>query len=144
MLRTLLFAILVCAVPAASGAQSWPGTTPLKFEVITAPGGLVDFVPRQLSSHLSASIGVPVVVENRPGGGGNVAAAVVARAVPDGHMLLVTGTNQAVNPTLSPNPGFDYDRDLVPVSMAVAAKLLLVTSPSFPAKDIIELIKIAK
>jgi tripartite-type tricarboxylate transporter receptor subunit TctC len=140
---TVLLAALIGATQPA-GAQSWPGTTPLRFESITAPGGLVDFVPRQLSSYLSASIGVPVVVENKPGGGGNVAAAVVARAAPDGHTLLVTATNQAVNPTLSPNPGFDYERDLVPVSMTVAAKLLLVASPSFPAKDITDVIKIAK
>jgi tripartite-type tricarboxylate transporter receptor subunit TctC len=140
---TVLLGALISGTQPA-GAQSWPGTTPLRFESITAPGGLVDFVPRQLSSYLSASIGVPVVVENRPGAGGNVAAAVVARAVPDGHTLLVTGTNQAVNPALSPNPGFDYERDLLPVSMTVAAKLLLVASPSFPAKNITDLIKIAK
>jgi tripartite-type tricarboxylate transporter receptor subunit TctC len=138
----LLGALVGAAQPA--GAQGWPGTTPLKFESIAAPGGLVDFVPRELSSYLSRSIGVPVVVENRPGAGGNVAAAVVARAAPDGHTLLVTGTNQAVNPTLSPNPGFDYEHGLVPVSMTVAAKLLLVASSSFPAKDITDVIRIAR
>jgi tripartite-type tricarboxylate transporter receptor subunit TctC len=87
---------------------------------------------------------VPVVVENRPGGGGNIAAAIVAKAEPDGHTLLVTGSNQVVNPTLLPNPGFDYERDLVPVSMAVSAKMLLVASPSFPAKNITDVIAIAK
>ena len=67
-------------------------------------------MPRKLSNYLSTSLGVPVVVENRPGAGGNIGAALVARAQPDGHTLLVTGTNQAVNPTLLPNPGFDYGR----------------------------------
>jgi len=143
-LYSLLLGNLVCAAQAASGAESWPGTKPLKFEVIAGAGGLIDFVPRELSSYLSASIGVPVVVENRPGAGGNIAAAVVARAAPDGHTLLVTSTNQAVNPTLLPNPGFDYERDLVPVSMVVSAKLLLVASPSFPAKNITDVIAIAK
>jgi tripartite-type tricarboxylate transporter receptor subunit TctC len=138
----LLGALIGVAPPA--DAQGWPGTTPLRFEVIGAPGGLVDFAPRELSNYLSASIGVPVVVENRPGAGGNIAAGVVARAEPDGHTLLVTSTNQAVNPTLLPNPGFDYGRDLVPVSMVVASKLLLVASPSFPAKNITDVIKIAK
>src|SRR3984893_3010020 len=111
----LLAALIGAAQPA--GAQSWPGTTPLRFEVVGSAGGLPDIVPRVLSNYLSASIGVPVVVENRPGAGGNIAAAVVARAQPDGHMLLVTSSNQAVNPTLLPNPGFDYARDFVAVSM---------------------------
>jgi tripartite-type tricarboxylate transporter receptor subunit TctC len=138
----LLGALIGAAQPA--GAQSWPGTKPLRFEVITAAGGMVDLVPRELSNYLATSIGVPVVVEDRPGAGGNIAAGVVAKAEPDGHTLLVTSTNQAVNPTLLPNPGFDYERDLVPVSMAVIAKMLLVASPTFPAKNITDLIKIAK
>jgi len=105
---------------------------------------MTDIVPRELSNYLSASIGVPVIVENRPGAGGNIAAAIVAKAEPDGHTLLVTSSNQAVNPTLLPNPGFDYERDLVPVAMAVSARLLLVAAPSFPAKNITDVIKIAK
>jgi tripartite-type tricarboxylate transporter receptor subunit TctC len=143
-LRTFVVTILLCAAPAAFGADSWPGTAPLRFEVIAAAGGLPDIVPRLLSNYLSASLGVPVVVENRPGGGGNIAAAVVARAEPDGHTLLVTSTNQVVNPILLPDPGFDYQRDLVPVSMVVSAKLLLLASPSFPAKTITDVIARAK
>jgi tripartite-type tricarboxylate transporter receptor subunit TctC len=142
--HAVLLGVLLWATQAASEAPTWPGTKPLRFEVITSAGGLPDMVPRKLSNYLSASIGVPVVVENRPGAGGNIAAAVVARAVPDGHMLLVTSSNQAVNPTLLPNPGFDYERDLVPVSMAVSAKLLLVASPAFPAKNITDVIAMAK
>ena len=140
----LLFGGLLCAALAQSDAPDWPGTKPIRFEVVAAPGGLVDIVPRTLSNDLAASIGVPVVVENRPGAGGNVAAGVVARAEPDGHTLLVTGSNQVVNPTLLPNPGFDYERDLAPVSMLVESKLLLVASPSFPANTITDIIALAK
>jgi tripartite-type tricarboxylate transporter receptor subunit TctC len=140
----IFLATLACVASAAIAAQTWPGTKPLKFEVISAAGGLPDFVPRELSNYLSASIGVPAVVENRPGAGGNIAAGVVAKAEPDGHTLLSTSLNQAVNPTLLPNPGFDYERDLVPVSMVVATKMLLVASPTFPAKNITDLIAIAK
>jgi tripartite-type tricarboxylate transporter receptor subunit TctC len=140
----MLLASLVFTAQAASGAESWPGTKPLRFEVIAAAGGLPDIVTRELSNYLSVSIGVPMVVENRPGASGNIAAGVVAKAEPDGHTLLVTSTNQAVNPALLPNPGFDYGRDLMPVSMVVTSKLLLVASPSFPAKDITDVIKIAK
>jgi tripartite-type tricarboxylate transporter receptor subunit TctC len=138
----LLGALLSAAQPA--GAQSWPGTKPLRFESGSAAGGMPDIVPRELSKYLAESIGVPVVVENRPGAGGNIAAAIVAKAEPDGHTLLVTGSNQAVNPTLLLNPGFGYERDLVPVSMAVSAKLLLVAASAFPAKNITDVIKIAK
>jgi tripartite-type tricarboxylate transporter receptor subunit TctC len=137
-------ASVLCAAAAASGADTWPGTRPLRFEVVTVAGGLPDIVPRELSNYMSASIDVPVVVENRPGGGGNIAAAIVARAEPDGHMLLVTGPNQTVNPTLLPNPGFDYARDLAPVAMTVSTKLLLVAAPAFPAKTITDVIAIAK
>jgi tripartite-type tricarboxylate transporter receptor subunit TctC len=126
------------------GAENWPGTKPLRFEVGSAAGGVLDFVPRELSTYLTASLGVPVVVENRLGAGGNVAAGAVARAEPDGHTLLVTGSKQVVNPTLLPNPGFDYERDLTPVSMVVSAKMLFVAAPSFPAKSIADVIALAK
>jgi tripartite-type tricarboxylate transporter receptor subunit TctC len=142
--HAVLLGVLLWATQAASETPTWPGTTPLRFEVTASAGGLTDIVPRLLSNYLSASIGVPVVVENRPGAGGNIAGAIVAKAQPDGHALLSTGSNQAVNPTLLPNPGFDYERDLVPVSMAVSAKMLLVASPSFPAKNIIDVIAMAK
>lgn len=140
----LLLAGLLCAAPAALGAQGWPGKQPLRLEVVTVAGGLPDILARQLSNTLAASIGVPVVVENRPGAGGNIAAGFVAKAPPDGHTLLATSTNQAVNPTLLPNPGFDYARDLAPVAMTVSAKLLLVGAPAVPAKNITDVIAIAK
>ena len=143
-LALLSLCSLFCIARAQSGEPNWPGTKPIRFEVIAAAGGLIDSVPRTLSDHLAASLGVAVVVEDRPGAGGNVAAAVVARAEPDGHTLLVTGSNQAVNPTLLPNPGFDYKRDLAPVSMLVTSKLLLVASPSFAANTITDVIALAK
>jgi len=143
-LRLILLGGLLCAAPAAAGAQTWPGTKALRFQTTSAAGGVTDIVPRLLSNHLAALLGVPVIVENRPGAGGNIAAAIVARAEPDGHMLLSTGSNQAVNPTLLPNPGFDYQRDLVPVSMVVSAKFLLVASPAFPAKNLTDVIRLAK
>jgi tripartite-type tricarboxylate transporter receptor subunit TctC len=143
-LRSLVLASFVCLSPAVSEAQNWPGTKPLKLESGSAPGGITDLVARELSNYLATSLGVPVVVEDRPGGGGNIAAAVVARAQPDGHTLLVTGSNQVVNPTLLPAPGLDYDRDFVPVSMVAVTKLLLVAAPAFPATSITDVISIAK
>jgi tripartite-type tricarboxylate transporter receptor subunit TctC len=143
--RAAVLTGLACAVAAtAVQAQSWPQQKPIRIEVIAAAGGLIDLVPRLMQKHLSDSIGQSVVVENRPGAGGNIAAGVVAKAEPDGHTLLLTGSNQAVNPTLLPNPGFDYERDLIPVSMAVSAKMLLVSSPEFAGKTITDVIRMSK
>ena len=141
---TLLLGGLALVGPSAFGAESFPGTKPLRFETVGSPGGLPDTVARVLTNDLSKSLGVPIVVENRPGAGGNLAAGVVAKAEPDGHTFLVTGTNYAVNPALLPNPGFDYDRDLVPVAMIVATKSLIVAAPSFAAKNINDVIAVAK
>jgi tripartite-type tricarboxylate transporter receptor subunit TctC len=142
--RALMLISLAFVACGASGAENWPGTKPFRFETVASAGGITDLVPRTLSGYLSASLAVPVVVENRPGGAGNVASAVVAKAAPDGHTILVTGVNQVVNPTLLPNPGFDYERDLAPVSMAVSAKLLLVASLKFPVDNIADIIKIGR
>jgi tripartite-type tricarboxylate transporter receptor subunit TctC len=143
-LHSILLASLIALAPAWAVAQDWPAGKALRFETTSAAGGMTDIVPRLLSNYLSASLGVPVIVENRPGAGGNIAAGVVARAEPDGHVLLSTGANQVVNPTLLPNPGFEYERDLVPVSMVVSAKIILVASPEFPAKDITDVVRLAK
>lgn len=143
-LRAVLLIGLAFVACGASRAENWPGTKPFKFETVASAGGITDLVPRELSNYLSASLAVPVVVENRPGGAGNVAAAAVAKAAPDGHAILVTGVNQVVNPILLPNPGFDYERDLAPVAMAVSAKLLLVASPKFPVNNIADIIKTAR
>jgi tripartite-type tricarboxylate transporter receptor subunit TctC len=143
-LQAVLLISLAFVARGSSGAENWPGTKPLKFETVASAGGITDLVPRELSSYLSASLAVPVVVENRPGGAGNVAAAAVAKAAPDGHAILVTGVNQVVNPILLPNPGFDYERDLAPVAMAVSAKLLLVASPKFAVNNIADIIKTAR
>ena len=145
--RILRIALLTGAVLFTSPpvrAQTWPLQKPIRIEVVSAAGGLTDTVPRFLSKYLTASMGQAVIVENRPGAGGNIAAGIVAKAEADGHTLLSTGLNQAVNPTLLPNPGFDYERDLVPVSMAVGTKMLLVASPMFPGKNIADVIRMSK
>ena len=105
----LLFALSLVSGNAAS--QDWPAK-PLKLVVMASPGGLIDVVARTLAVPLSRNIGQPVVVENRPGAGGNIATDFVAKATPDGYTLLITSTNHAINQTLLPNPGFDYEKDL--------------------------------
>jgi len=99
---------------------------------------------RLIAKHLTISLGQPVVVENRPGAGGNMAALGVAKAPPDGYTLLLSGTNHAVNPTLIPDAGFDYQRDVAPVTMVAEANMLLVAHPSLGVANVGELIGLAK
>lgn len=124
-------------------AQEFP-TRPLRVIVVAAPGGIVDIAARTVAPHLSKALGQPVLVENRAGGGGNIATEAVAKAAADGHTLLMTGNNQAVNQTLLPNPGFDYEKDLAPVTMVARSDTLLVASNSLPANSIAELIALAR
>ena len=147
MVRHLLGGLLACGIAlgaqASAGAQDWP-QRPLRILVIASPGGLPDAMARLVAKHLTTSLGQPVVVENRPGAGGNMAALGVAKAPPDGYTLLLTGTNQALNPTLIPDPGFDYERDLAPVTMVAEANMLLVAHPSLPANNVKDLVALAK
>ena len=148
MLRgTLKALLLACAVsvlacpPAIS--QDWP-RRPVKIIVIASPGGFPDIAARTVANQLTGALGQPVVVENRAGGGGNIATDAVAKAAPDGHTLLLTGNNHAVNPTLLPNPGFDYEKDLAPITMVAEANMVLVGSPALQANNITELIALSK
>jgi tripartite-type tricarboxylate transporter receptor subunit TctC len=143
ILGSLLACGLACGAVAPAAAQDWP-QRPLRIMVIAAPGGLPDAMARLVAKHLTTALGQPVVVENRPGSGGNMAAQAVAKAAPDGTTLLLTGTNQALNPTLIPDPGFDYERDLAPVTMVAEANMLLVATPSLPVSNVRELIALAK
>jgi tripartite-type tricarboxylate transporter receptor subunit TctC len=124
-------------------AQDWP-QRPLRFVVITPAGGAPDYVARTLASRMSDLLGQPIVVENRPGGGGNIATAAVANAAPDGYTFLITGNNHAVNPILLPNPGFDYVRSFAPVGLIASGNYLLVASPSLAAKDVSEVLALAR
>ena len=143
MLNVMLTCVVVVAAQESAAAQDWP-QRPLKIMVIAAPGGLPDAMARLVAKHLTSALGQPVVVENRPGAGGNMAAAAVAKAAPDGYTLLLSGTNHAVNPTLIPDAGFDYERDLSPVTMVAEANMLLVAHPTLPANNVAELVALAK
>src|SRR3954470_15999158 len=114
-----LFALSVAAALPAH-AQQWP-TKPVHFVVAFAPGGPVDIAARLVGIKLSEELGQQVIVENKGGAGGNIGAQGVAKAAPDGYTVLVTTSAYAVNVSLFPNPGYDPDRDFVPV-VAVATQ----------------------
>jgi len=124
-------------------AQPYP-SKPIRVIVAFAPGGIADFAARSVSQRLSESLGVPVVVENRPGAGGITGAEVVAKSPPDGYTLLVTSISHTINPSVRKNLPFDAVRDFAPVTLITDAPNFLVVHPSLPVKSVKELIALAR
>jgi tripartite-type tricarboxylate transporter receptor subunit TctC len=142
--RGALAALSLVAVSFAALAQDYP-TRPLTFVVPFTPGAATDFLARLLGKELEERFGKPVVVENRPGGGTNIGAASVAKAVPDGHTLLMaTSTPMAINVSLYKSLAFDPTSDFVPVAMVAQSPFMLIVKPSLPVKTVQEFIAYAK
>jgi tripartite-type tricarboxylate transporter receptor subunit TctC len=134
---------LLLAAPANARADDYP-SRPIKLFVGASPGGTTDTMARAIATPLSASLGRPVLVENRPGAGGNLAADAVAKAAPDGYTLLVSFTSHTINATLYPKLPFDPVADFTPISMIATVPSLLVGHPALPAQDLASLIALAK
>jgi tripartite-type tricarboxylate transporter receptor subunit TctC len=124
-------------------AQTYPAK-PVRVIVAFASGGFADRVARLISQKLSERLGQPMVVDNRGGAGGNIAAKNVADAAPDGYTLLVHTAALAINASLYKDLGFDVERDLLPVAMTGSAPGLFTVSASHPANTLQDLFKIAK
>lgn len=134
--------LTLASVPAHS--QDYP-TKPIHFIVPAAAGGPTDVTTRLLAQRMSATLGQTVVVEPRPGAGGNIGAEVVARAAPDGYtILMATIGTHAINQTLYKNLQFDPIKDFTPISQVVQYPLLLVVNPEVPVKTVKELIDYTK
>src|SRR5580700_2162141 len=112
--------------------------------VPSPPGGGTDTAWRLIASKFGELLGQPVVIENRPGASGNLGAAVVAKAVPDGYTLLALISSHVINPSLLVQVPYDLDRDFVPISRAVTVPGVLVSNASVPAQNLRELIAYAK
>ena len=108
------------------------------------PGGGTDLTARMLGQKFTESWGQNVVVDNRSGAGGNIATDIVAKAVPDGHTLLMAVSSIAINPSLYPKLPYDTMKDLAPISMVAAAPNIIVAHPSFPANTLRDVIAAAK
>jgi tripartite-type tricarboxylate transporter receptor subunit TctC len=127
-----------------SHADTWPSRT-VKIVTPLAPGAATDLLSRAVAEQLSSQIGQPVIVENRPGGAGTLAADLVARAAPDGHTLLagVAATNATAS-FLIKKLNYDPIKDFAALTMAVELPIALVVHPSVPANDVREFIAYAK
>jgi tripartite-type tricarboxylate transporter receptor subunit TctC len=143
---TLAGLALVAAVPDASAQEAaWKPTRPIRVVVPFGPGGQPDLVMRALAEPVARALGKPVVVENRPGAGGNIGAQAVAASAPDGHTLFF-GTNGplAVSPGLDPRPPYDVERDFAYVTLVATSIQLVVTTPSTGVRTLPELLAAAR
>ena len=129
-------AALVCAAAGVSvqGAATTYPVKPIRVLVGFAAGGSTDLVARISAAKLNAALGQSVIVENRPGAGGNIAAEMVAKSPPDGHLLLVAPSAFAVNPSLYKRTPYDAIKDFAPVTTVSTYMLFLVCHPSLPVR----------
>lgn len=136
--------VAVLSFPAKAHAQAFP-SKPIRLIVPYSPGGLPDTVARVLSLRLADAFGQPVVVENKSGASGAVAAAAITQSPADGYTLLVTdGPMLAIMPLMSQKMAYDPAKDFVPVSLVGTAPLFLAVHPSVKARTIDELVALAK
>ncbi len=136
-------AAAVSIVPRKALASGYPDR-PVKLIAGNAAGGGIDVVARLMAQSMSARLGQPFVVEDRPGAGTNIATDYVVRAAPDGYTLLMAATPNAINASLYDNLSFDFLRDIAPVASVCQSPLIMVVLPSFPAKTVREFIDYAK
>lgn len=144
--RTLFLsasAILFLTGSPVSGAQTYP-SRPIKIIVPVAAGGGTDFSARLIAQKLTESWNVPVIVENRPGGGGNVGVEAAVKSDPDGYTLVMPITSFPVNPGMYPKLPFDSENDLTPIVLVASAPLVLVVNPLVQAKTLEELIALIR
>ena len=132
------------ALSAVATAENYP-SKPIHLIVPYPAGSSGDVTARQVGQILSTRMGQQVIIENRPGAGGNIGAASVAKAAPDGYTILyITGHIIAVNPHIVKNPGFDSLNDFVPIMIAARAPALLVVSSDSPIKSVKDLLDTVK
>ena len=135
--------IALLAMTPVHAQDAYP-VKPIRFLVGQAPGGATDIVARMVAVKMNEPLGQNIVVENRTGAAGSIAAATVAKSPPDGYTLLVVSSSYAINPSLYASLPFDPQKDLAPISLFAEAPFLLVVHPSVPAKSVKDLIALAK
>ena len=146
MAQTVLscMALASLAMPLASQAQTaWP-SKPITLVVTYPPGGGADAMARLIAPKLGEALGQPVVIDNKPGASGQIGAAAVAKAVPDGHTLMFDASSFAVNPALYPRLPYDAEKAFRPVGVVALFPNVVLVNAKFPAQSIAELITAAR
>jgi len=138
-----LIAVGLLTLAGLTHAQTWP-TRPIKLVVPFAAGGTTSILARAMADKLSPLLGQPVIVDNRPGAGGNVGMDAVAKSEPDGYTLLMGPIGLAINPALYSKMSFDPLKDLAPIGLYAGVPNLLVVHPSVPAQSLKDLIALFK
>jgi tripartite-type tricarboxylate transporter receptor subunit TctC len=144
--RFLHLAAGAAALPMTSRiakGQAFPAR-PVHVVVAFAPGGIGDLIARLIGQSLQERLGQPVVIENRPGAGGNIGTEAVVRAAADGYTLILAGANNAINATLYDNLKFNFVRDIAAVGSVMRGPFVMAVNPSVPAKTVSEFIAYAK
>jgi len=139
----ILFCLAAVAAAATAHAQTYPAR-PIRLVVSFAAGGGVDLVARMIGQKLAEAWGQQVVIDNRPGAGGNLSAEIVAKSPADGYTIYLSSASIVVNASMYKTLPYDPLRDFAPVTLLVNAHNVLVAHPSLPAKNIRELIALAK
>jgi tripartite-type tricarboxylate transporter receptor subunit TctC len=144
MLKTILFtAGLWLAGTAAPMAQDYPTHT-IKIIVPTGVGGITDLLARMVGNSISAQLGQPVIIDNRPGAGGTIGTRLAAQSPPDGYTLLMVFPSHAANPALYLHLPYDSEKDFAPISMVTKVSEILLVPNSSPATSIPEFIELAR
>jgi tripartite-type tricarboxylate transporter receptor subunit TctC len=139
-----VIAVLLTAIGPAAGAQSYPAR-PIQIVVPFGPGSVTDIFARMVSARMSESWGQPVVVNNRPGAGGNIGTAIVAKAPPDGYTIVLGATSVlSVNQSLYSSMPYESATAFAPITLWAKTTNVLVVNPSLPVKSVKDLIAYAK
>jgi tripartite-type tricarboxylate transporter receptor subunit TctC len=146
MRRREFLGVLGCSVawPVVALAQDNYPTRPVKIMIAFPVGGLLDIVSRVVGEKLTGLLGQQFIIEARPGAGGTIATAAVAKAEPDGYTIMMINDNHALNPSVFKNVPYDSVKDFAPIGFVGSTPLVLTAHPSVPAKDVGSLVALAK
>ena len=142
---SLIFSLIFSLTHAPAFAQNTFPTKPIRFIVPYPPGGPLDTIARLTGQQVSQRLGQPVIIDNKPGAGGNLGADAVAKSMPDGHTILMGAVaTHAINPTLYKKMPYDAAKDFAPITLLVSTPNVLVVNPLVKARSVAELIALAK